>query len=346
MVDSEPIINTHAFWGKSKIFKVSRHSAPLFEDPALSESGTMLHTLIAFDARENRDVISVVSRVPKFVGCFSMANPNPDPTIRIPRTKADLPAEIERLLDEPYVVGIKTHPPMFQARIDDGMYDAYCEIAQRLDVPILFHFSSKAQEYTSVSMLENVFQKFPNLKIIAAHFGGLKPSYMEEMVRFAENNRNVFLNTTGMHKTGHQARIDRDTLTRSTISSDNTAALQEVGSIFVHAAKIAIPNQIIFGDDRGFHTKKELLQKPGYRWPIVLLEPEAQRRIDYTNPRYLFGTRLKQGTEHAKSWANSKNAENNEVEYSLLFLESSINPTHAQRRQCLQVMVGVQKRGR
>ncbi len=289
------IINTHAFFGTSKPFNVPERIPSVFKDPRISESGTMGHVVIAFDARQNQMVIAEVANNPNFLGSYLMVNPNPDPTIKIPQTFADSPREIERLLDEPNVVGIKTHPPMFQTRIDSPFYYPYYEIAQRLDVPVLMHFSSKGQEFTSVSMLENgVFPRFPRLRVVAAHFGGLRPSFMEEAVGFAEKHRNVHLNTTGMHKTLNPARVDRDTLTRDTVNQGSVDDLQKVGRLFVHAATIVIPDQIVFGDDRPFHSADELLEGLTYRWPIIMLNPVDRKRVDYTNAVNLLGHRLKQ----------------------------------------------------
>lgn len=289
------IINTHAFSGSSDAFNVPRYDKSLFENPLVTEKGTMGHIVIAFDARENERVIAEVAKTTVFLGSWLMANPNPDPGIKIPRTKADLPREIERLLDEPHVVGIKTHPPMFQTRIDDPLYDPYYELAQRKGVPIMPHFSSKAQEFTSATMLENVLHRFPNLLVLAAHAGGLTAQFIEEMIALAEENPNVWLNTTGLHKAGNPARVDRDTLTRATVLSKNKEEeLAKIGKLFVHAATVVIPDQFVPGDDRVFHTLEELLEGFGYRWPINLLDTTDRKRIDYTNPKRLFGSRLKQ----------------------------------------------------
>ncbi len=70
------------------------------------------------------------------------------------------------------LIGLKIHPDIQGFDIDDpGMYGAY-EAASDLGLPILFHIGDKTHHFSKASKLRKMMDKFPNLKVIAAHMGG------------------------------------------------------------------------------------------------------------------------------------------------------------------------------
>jgi predicted TIM-barrel fold metal-dependent hydrolase len=81
-----------------------------------------------------------------------------------------LPAEIDRLIGLG-LRGIKFHPDMQQFNIDDArMMDVYAALEGRL--PIIFHTGDYRYSFSHPSRLARVLDNFPQLCVIAAHFGG------------------------------------------------------------------------------------------------------------------------------------------------------------------------------
>jgi len=85
--------------------------------------------------------------------------------------------EMENICDEiEYIksnglLGVKIHPDTQQFDIDDErlfpMYEMICG-----KLPILIHMGDKRYDYSHPARLRRVLDKFPNLQVIAAHFGG------------------------------------------------------------------------------------------------------------------------------------------------------------------------------
>ena len=67
--------------------------------------------------------------------------------------------------------GIKIHPDCQTFAIDDPrMFPVYEEIQGKL--PVIFHMGDLRYDYSHPSKLRHVMDQFPNLQVIAAHFGG------------------------------------------------------------------------------------------------------------------------------------------------------------------------------
>ncbi|MDR0918012.1 MAG: amidohydrolase [Oscillospiraceae bacterium] len=67
--------------------------------------------------------------------------------------------------------GIKIHPDFQKCAIDDEKFcNLYEEMGDKL--PILIHMGDKRYDYSHPKRLANVLNKFPKLKVIAAHLGG------------------------------------------------------------------------------------------------------------------------------------------------------------------------------
>ncbi|MBE6552342.1 MAG: amidohydrolase [Ruminococcaceae bacterium] len=79
--------------------------------------------------------------------------------------------ELERVKNAG-LIGLKIHPDIQGFDIDDpGMYGAY-EAASELGLPILFHIGDKKHHFSEARKLRRMMDKFPDLKVIAAHMGG------------------------------------------------------------------------------------------------------------------------------------------------------------------------------
>lgn len=103
----------------------------------------------------------------------------------------DLEAEVERITALG-LKGIKLHPEFQQFVIDDpSMMPVYKAISGKL--PLLIHMGDQNQDSSSPIRLARVLDRFPDLVVIAAHFGGYR---MWEDSRKYLFGRNLFMDTS------------------------------------------------------------------------------------------------------------------------------------------------------
>lgn len=70
------------------------------------------------------------------------------------------------------VKGVKIHPNQQGFAIDDSrMFDAYSYMSE-IGLPVLFHCGSRESDLSNPPRLKKIIGMFPDLKIVAAHFGG------------------------------------------------------------------------------------------------------------------------------------------------------------------------------
>lgn len=129
----------------------------------------------------NNYIIKSVSNCDRFIG-FGTMHPDFD----------DIDSEIQRIIDGG-LKGIKLHPDFQMFNIDDpkvfGIYET-CE--GRL--PILFHTGDDRYDFSRPKRLADVLEKFPDLVVIAAHFGGY--SRWEEALEYLAGRKNVYMDTS------------------------------------------------------------------------------------------------------------------------------------------------------
>jgi len=99
-------------------------------------------------------------------------------------------AEINRMIGLG-LKGIKLHPEFQHFRIDDEeMMPVYKAIEGRL--PLLIHMGDENQDSSSPLRLSRVLDRFPELVVIAAHFGGYR--MWEDSMRYLVG-RNLYMDT-------------------------------------------------------------------------------------------------------------------------------------------------------
>jgi len=86
-------------------------------------------------------------------------------------------AAMENLTDEvEYVMakglrGLKMHPDSQQFAIDDPrLFPAYESVSGK--IPVMLHMGDKRYDFSHPARLKKVLKQFPNLQVIATHFGG------------------------------------------------------------------------------------------------------------------------------------------------------------------------------
>lgn len=103
----------------------------------------------------------------------------------------DIDAEVERIVSLG-LRGIKLHPEFQHFVIDEpSMMAVYKAIAGEL--PLLIHMGDQNQDSSSPIRLARILDKFPDLIVIAAHFGGYR---MWEDSRKYLIGRNVLMDTS------------------------------------------------------------------------------------------------------------------------------------------------------
>ena len=79
--------------------------------------------------------------------------------------------ELDRMM-ELGLCGIKIHPDFQKLAIDDESgIETYKAIARR-ELPVLFHMGDNRYDFSSPERLTNLLRRVPDLRVVAAHFGG------------------------------------------------------------------------------------------------------------------------------------------------------------------------------
>lgn len=116
----------------------------------------------------------------KFIG-FATLHPNME----------NIEAEVERIIERGFM-GVKLHPDFQCFNIDDtAAFEIYKRVQGKLFV--LFHTGDDRFEYSRPTRLAKVCDKFPDLKCIAAHFGGYRR--WEEAYDVYESD-NIYMDTS------------------------------------------------------------------------------------------------------------------------------------------------------
>lgn len=179
------------------------------------------HRLVAFMDERNIERLVMINYVtPAVVGFTEEANEHsarmarayPDRLIPFggidPRRVPDVAAEMDRLLGDLGLQGIKLHPPhqLFRAndylRGDDlrGLATVY-EKCIAYDVPMMVHtgtsvFPRARNKYGRPLDLDDVIVDFPDLKVILAHGG--RPLWMDEAFFLLRRSHNVYLDISSV----------------------------------------------------------------------------------------------------------------------------------------------------
>ena len=105
----------------------------------------------------------IAEKCKKYPEFFGVATLHPD--------TADSAKEIERI-EALGLHGVKYHPDFQRFAIDDEkMFPTYA-LLERKKIPVLFHTGDKRYDFSGPRRLIRVLEKFPDIKCIAAHFGG------------------------------------------------------------------------------------------------------------------------------------------------------------------------------
>ncbi len=172
------------------------------------------------DERGIEKAVLIISVSPEIFGftetvnafAAGMARHNPDRLIPFggidPRRTPDVAAEMDRLLGDLGLRGIKLHPPhqFFRANayVDDpalrGLATVY-EKCVAYGAPLMVHtgtsiFPGARNKFGNPIDLDDVIVDFPDLKLIVAHGG--RPLWMDEALFLLRRSRNVYLDISSI----------------------------------------------------------------------------------------------------------------------------------------------------
>ncbi len=118
---------------------------------------------------------------PQFLGLATLHQDMEDPE-----------AEIERA-EKLGLVGIKLHPDFQHFCIDDEkMFPTY-KILEKKKLPVLFHTGDRRYDWSGPKRLIKLMEKFPDLIVVGAHFGG----YSEwESAKAYPKHKNLYFDTS------------------------------------------------------------------------------------------------------------------------------------------------------
>lgn len=104
----------------------------------------------------------------------------------------DDPVPVLDKVQELGLVGIKVHPDFQRFDIDDPKVMPMYEECARRGMPVLIHMGDSHYDYSALTRLARVLDHVPDLKAIAAHFGG----YQRWDEAFALEGANVMYDTS------------------------------------------------------------------------------------------------------------------------------------------------------
>lgn len=100
-------------------------------------------------------------------------------------------SEVDRIISLG-LKGVKLHPEFQKFYIDDeSMFPIYAALEGKL--PILMHTGDSVKTSSSPKRLAKILEKFPNLVVIAAHFGGY--DMWDESIEYLVGRKNVYFDT-------------------------------------------------------------------------------------------------------------------------------------------------------
>jgi len=193
-------------------------------------------------------------------------------------------AELERLLVEDRIVGIKLYPGYQFIYPNDEKLDAVYELATRFGVPVMFHSglaykSPGGIRFSRPIYFDDVAGKFPELKIIISHLGD--PS-IKEATAVAHKNPNVYLDFSGLisNTTKNQQRSDK-------WKRKNEEFITEtIASVFID---LMGTEKVIFGTDWPISSHKSYLSLVDSLEEILELNSREKRQILSENIKRVLG---------------------------------------------------------
>jgi uncharacterized protein len=113
-------------------------------------------------------------------------------TACIPALQDDLVDKLDKLTANSSIIGIKLYPGFELFYPDDAKCHVLYRICLKFDIPVLFHsgetmLEKHREDYNSPQQIEKVARRFPNLKIVVAHFSQPHLEECKELILISQN---------------------------------------------------------------------------------------------------------------------------------------------------------------
>ncbi len=173
------IADIHAHVFPEKLAEKAAHSIGEFYNMEITRPAS-LDTLIAEDEKAgiSRCVISNSAVTPKqvvninnYLASAAKTHPSFIAFGSIFPGMEGYEAELARMV-EMGIRGVKIHSDFQRLPIDDPSAVGTYRAIARLGLPVLFHMGDTRYDYSSPERLTNLLRQVPDLRVIAAHFGG------------------------------------------------------------------------------------------------------------------------------------------------------------------------------
>jgi predicted TIM-barrel fold metal-dependent hydrolase len=138
----------------------------------------------------HEDIAAVVARNPrKFIGFMAL-----DPT------DSNALDEMEHCVHDLHFKGIKLYPTMAHFDINESRFTEFFERAQKYGLVVLSHFGASpfpksVLKYSHPLLVDELANRFPELKIIIAHLGH---PWQRDTAIVVRKHRNVFADVSGL----------------------------------------------------------------------------------------------------------------------------------------------------
>jgi predicted TIM-barrel fold metal-dependent hydrolase len=185
------ILDGHVHCGAWKPERVGWPGASLAEVlDALRRSGIDGGILMPTDTGDNDALLAALTPRPPNVYFFPWISPHE------PARTMDF---LERHADQ--IDGLKIHPSLERARVDDPIWRPFLEYADRRKLPVVVH-CGRWQEMASWRFCLDVAERHPEAAFIVGHLGGDLPTLQQECSEEMARRRlpNAFLGTESIRE--------------------------------------------------------------------------------------------------------------------------------------------------
>lgn len=141
--------------------------------------------LMVYDpSTANKDVFNVIRKHPNQI--IGLAGISPQ------CGEKKVQNEIDRCINDYGMKGIKLNPSEGKYYADSFFIEPVIRRAAKYNIPILMHSSDDI--FSNPTLIGNIAERFPEVKIIIAHMGG---EQWMRAVSICKNNTNVYMDTAG-----------------------------------------------------------------------------------------------------------------------------------------------------
>ncbi len=271
----QSVIDTHSYYGKAATFGIDQQVEDYkhLQECQRGLGNDVRFIVMAASAKDNEQLPLVVEQNPDlFYGCLIQINPNKDLAGHLGYWTPD---DIEDLISHPQVLGLKLVTSITRVGVDDPRLEPFAQRAQAYHLPLVVHCPATGDDYMNPQAMQRFASRFPDLDIIAAHYGGLSDPFMRSYTDLAARLDHLWLNTAGLN--GQVRRTD----TYGNGHPEEPAS-DKWYTLFLETVE-PIQDRVLFGTDTGF-----LHFSYG---PVTLLPQALQEKILFSNPRQVFRQR-------------------------------------------------------